>query len=169
MPGLFHKEFPGLVDLEERLKPGENQDQWEKVEKEREDLVDLLLDGIQYYQRYQADVLTWLIQVMNTKIKLVKLILFSGDLCSLHLSEHGQNMERSWPAHPGQASLGQPGPPLSSHPGGNAPGCLLLCLPDPPTLPLHLLLPCTSVCLAPSSQGTFLDEGQERTRSLLPR
>ena len=57
-----------MVDLEERLKPGENQDQWEKVEKEREDLVDLLLDGIQYYQRYQADVLTWLIQVINIKV-----------------------------------------------------------------------------------------------------
>ena len=69
MPEIFHKEFPGLIhmDLEERLEEIQSKEigglSGNEVEK-REELVDLLLDGIQYYQRYQADVLTWLIQVM---------------------------------------------------------------------------------------------------------
>ena len=77
MPEIFHKEFPGLahMDLEERLEEIKSKEIGglldNKVEK-REELVDLLLDGIQYYQRYQADVLTWLIQVMIIN-KLVKL------------------------------------------------------------------------------------------------
>ena len=70
MPEIFHKEFPGLVhlDLEERLeeiKSRKISGHWEKVE---EELVDLLLNGIQYYQRYQADMLTWLIQVLGSPI-----------------------------------------------------------------------------------------------------
>ena len=56
------------LDLEERLEEiqsRENESHWEKVE---EELVDLLLNGIQYYQRYQADMLTWLIQVLRSPI-----------------------------------------------------------------------------------------------------
>ena len=56
------------LDLEERLEEiqsRENESHWEKVE---EELVDLLLSGIQYYQRYQADMLTWLIQVLRSPI-----------------------------------------------------------------------------------------------------
>ena len=65
------------MDLEERLEEIRSKEIGgllvNKVEEEREELVDLLLDGIQYYQRYQADVLTWLIQVIIHQLKLVKL------------------------------------------------------------------------------------------------
>ena len=73
MPEIFHKEFPGLVytDLEERLEEIKSKEigglLGNEVE-EREELVNLLLDGIQYYQRYQADMLTWLIQVLGSPI-----------------------------------------------------------------------------------------------------
>ena len=66
MPEIFHKEFPGLVHmgLEERQEDIKSKEVGgllgNEVEK-REELVNLLLDGIQYYQRYQANVLTWLI------------------------------------------------------------------------------------------------------------
>ena len=63
------------MDLDKRLEEIQSKEIGDllgnEVEK-REELVNLLLDGIQYYQRYQADVLTWLIQVMITN-KLVKL------------------------------------------------------------------------------------------------
>ena len=71
MPEIFHKEFPGLIHLElklEEIKSREIEGLLEKVEEDREELVNLLLDGIQYYQRYQADMLTWLIQVAITNI-----------------------------------------------------------------------------------------------------
>ena len=71
MPEIFHKEFSGLahMDLEERLEEIQSREVEGLLERkvmvqEREELVDLLLDGIQYYQRYQADMLTWLIQVI---------------------------------------------------------------------------------------------------------
>ena len=153
MPEIFHKEFPGLIHLEmklEEIKSREIEGLLEKVEEEREELVNLLLDGIQYYQRYQANMLTWLIQVTITNIKLGQIdpLACAGHLCSLYLPEHGKSVERIGSVNPDEHSHL---PPSATHPGGNAPCNLLLCLPDSLTLPPDPLLPGSSLCLAPSS------------------
>ena len=136
------------LNLEERLdeiKSREIEGHWEK-----EELVDLLLNGIQYYQRYQADMLTWLIQVTitNKLFKLTLSLVCAGHLCGLYLSEHGKGLEGVGPDPIDQHACISPS---ATHPGGNAPCYLLLCLPDSPSLPPDPLLSGTCVCLAPSS------------------
>ena len=164
MPTIFHKEFPSLVNLEEmvrQIKSREVQGLWEEVEVEKGQLVDLLLEGIQYYQRYQAVVLTWLIQVIIYwhGVGHNHLLDYAGHLCSLYLFELKQGVERTRSCHHHHHSL-RPPPDTGLC-------CWALCrlflrVSDPPAISPGFLLPGSSVCLAQSPFNTIKSYFQQR-------
>ena len=164
MPTIFHKEFPSLVNLEEivrEIKSREEQGLWEEVEVEREGLVDLLLEGIQYYQRYQAVLLTWLIQVIIDchGVGHNYLLNYAGYLCSLYLFELEQSVERTRSCHHHHHSLC---PPPATGPCCWALFHLLLRVSDPPAISPGFLLPGSSVCLAQGPLNTIKSFFQQR-------
>ena len=164
MPTIFHKEFPSLVNLEEmvrEIKSREVQGLWEEVEVEKEQLVDLLLEGIQYYQRYQAVVLTWLIQVIIDCHRVCHnyVLNYAGYLCSLYLFEPEQGVERTRSCHHHHHSLR---PPPDTGLCSWALCHLLLRVPDPPAISPGFLLPGSSVCLAQSPFNTIKSYFQQR-------
>ena len=164
MPTIFHKEFPSLVNLEEmvrEIKSREEQGLWEEVEVEKEGLVDLLLDGIQYYQRYQAVLLTWLIQVIIDchGVGHNYLLNYAGYLCSLYLFELEQSVERTRSCHHHHHSLC---PPPATGPCCWALFHLLLRVSDPPAISPGFLLPGSSVCLAQGPLNTIKTYFQQR-------
>ena len=162
MPTIFHKEFPSLVNLEEmvrEIKSREAQGLWEEVEVEKEQLVDLLLEGIQYYQRYQAVVLTWLIQVIIDCHRVGHPLNYAGYLCSLYLFELEQGVERTRSCHHHHHSLR---PPPDTGLCSRALCRLLLRVPDPPAISPGFLLPGSSVCLAQGPFNTIKSYFQQR-------
>ena len=164
MPTIFHKEFPSLVNLEEivqEIKSREVQGLWEEVEVEKEELVDLLLEGIQYYQRYQAVLLTWLIQVIIDchGVGPNYLLNYAGYLCSLYLFELEQSVERTRSCHHHHHSL-RPLP--ATGPCSWTLFHLLLRVSDPPAISPCFLLPGPSVCLAQGPLNTIKTYFQQR-------